>query len=559
MKTSNPDKTAQTESVPVNMESTETQKPGNRKSAILKSTGMMSMLILFSRVTGFIRTWAMAFALGDTVLAASYSLANNLPNMIYELVAGGVLSTAFLPIYLQQRNLRSRKDANLYASNLLSVAIVFLGIIAVLASVFAPQVMITQSLFSSAQNETVESAVWLFRFFAFQIIFYGISAIFGGLLNAERQYFWPSISSVFMNLITIITFFAYPFISETDSTAGLTLLAVGTTLSIAVMAFVQIPALVKSGFKFKFFIDFKGEGLRDTVKLALPAIACTAINLVSLSFMNSTALAVADNGPASISYAWMWYQFPYGVLGVALSTAMFTEMSDALSHQDHEHFKSLLNGGLKTTWLLIIPMACMVWICAYELIGLYASGKFTAESIIPVGELLRGWAIALPLYASYMFLYRAFSALKDLKTIAICNLFLTVVQVSGYIFFTGIFSDEISMWGLTGIAMGDTIFYLLMNVVLLLVLRRRVGTFHFKEVIISTIKVSVASFVGATLANILVVTAFDFISIGSTLGSFIVLMIKGVIGLAFIFILCRLFKVDEVTELAGKIARKLKR
>ena len=81
----------------------------------------MSALILVSRITGFIRTWAMAFALGNTFLAASYSLANNLPNMIYELVAGGVLSTAFLPIYMQQRNAHSREAANDYVSNLLSI------------------------------------------------------------------------------------------------------------------------------------------------------------------------------------------------------------------------------------------------------------------------------------------------------------------------------------------------------------------------------------------------------------------------------------------------------
>lgn len=89
--------------------------------------------------------------------------------MIYELVAGGVLSTAFLPIYLQQRNMRSRDEGNRYASNLLSLALIFLGVIALLASIFSPQVMLTQTLFSSSSSETVENAVWLFRFFAFQI------------------------------------------------------------------------------------------------------------------------------------------------------------------------------------------------------------------------------------------------------------------------------------------------------------------------------------------------------------------------------------------------------
>ena len=539
------------------LELTEADK--EQAKSVARSTAMMSVLTLASRAAGFIRTWAMAFALGNTIIAASYSLANNLPNMIYELVAGGVLSTAFLPIYLQQRNARSREDANAYASNLLSLVVVFLGIIALLASIFAPQVMMTQSLFSSASSETVENAVWLFRFFAFQIIFYGLSAVFGGLLNAERRYFWPAVSSIFMNAISIITFFGYPFISDANPTAGLTWLAVGTTLSIAVMAFVQLPALVKCGFKFRFFIDLHGEGLKETVRLALPAIACTAINLVSLSFMNSCALHVASNGPASVSYAWMWYQFPYGVLGVALSTALFTEMSDCISRKDKEGFKKHLNLGLRTTLLLIIPMAVMLFVCSDELIGLYTAGKFTASDIRPIANLLCGWAVALPLFASYMFLYRAYSSIKDLKTIAICNLFLTVIQIAVYMILTGVIAiPGMPTIGLVGIACGDIVFYLLMNIALLLIMRHRVGSFHFSNLAFSTVKVIVASIIGGAIAELVSWFVEGFIDITNIFGSFVTLIIVGIVGLAVIYICCRILHVDEITSIAKRIRGKLK-
>ena len=537
-----------------------TMKNADTTKSIARSTAMMSGVTLVSRVTGFIRTWAMAFALGNTVLAASFSLANNLPNMIYELVAGGVLSTAFLPIYLQQRNMRSREEGNRYASNLLSLAIIFLGVIALLASIFSPQVMLTQTLFSSSSSETVENAVWLFRFFAFQIIFYGVSAIFGGLLNAEREYFWPAISSVFMNLIIIATFFAYPFVNAASGQAGLLLLAVGTTLSIAVMACVQIPALVKAGFRFRFHIDLHDEGLHETLRLALPAILCTAINLVSLSFMNSCALHVAANGPASVSYAWMWYQFPYGVLGVALSTALFTEMSDCMSHGDTTGFKRHLNLGLRTTCLLIIPMASMLFVCSDELIGLYTAGKFTAADIQPIAELLRGWAFALPLYACYMFVYRAYSSLKDLKTVAICNLALTFVQVMLYMVFTGVIAiPGFSSLGLVGIACGDIVFYGLMLVVLLYIMRKRMGAFGFGQLGIACIKVIVASVIGGAIAELASWGVADIVDISNILGSFIALVITGAIGLAIIFALCRILGVSEVTSVVRRLARRLKR
>lgn len=532
----------------------------NTTKSIARSTAMMSALTLISRVTGFIRTWAMAFALGNTVLAASFSLANNLPNMIYELVAGGVLSTAFLPIYLQQRNTRSREEGNRYASNLLSLALIFLGVIALLTSLFSPQVMLTQTLFSSSSSETVENAVWLFRFFAFQIVFYGVSAIFGGLLNAEREYFWPAISSVFMNLIIIVTFFAYPFVSSLSGQAGLLLLAIGTTLSIAVMACVQIPALVKAGFRFRFHIDLHDEGLHETVRLALPAILCTAINLVSLSFMNSCALHVAPNGPASVSYAWMWYQFPYGVLGVALSTALFTEMSDRMSRGDVYGFKQHLNMGLRTTCLLIIPMAAMLFVCSDELIGLYTAGEFTASDIAPIADLLRGWAFALPLYACYMFVYRAYSSLKNLKTVAICNLVFTCVQVFLYMIFTGVIAvPGFGSLGLVGIACGDIVFYGLMLVVLLAILVRRRGGFGLGKLVIACLKVTIATLIGGVVAELASWGIASVIDISNIFGSFIALVITGIIGLSIIFVMCRILGVSEVTDIVHRLIRRLSR
>ena len=538
----------------------ETQNKAKTRVQVAKSTAVMSLCTLVSRATGFVRTWAMAFALGNTVMAAGFSLANNLPNMIYELVAGGVLSTAFLPIYLQQRNQHGTASSSDYASNLLSIAMVFLGSIALLASIFAPQVIVTQSLFSDASNETVTAAVWFFRFLAFEIVFYGASAIFSGILNAEREFFWPAISSVFMNIVAIVGFFAYPFIADVDQQAATTWLGITMLASIAIMAFVQVPALLKTGIRFRFLIDFGEEGFKDTIKLALPAIACTAINLVSLSVMNSCALHVAANGPSSISYAWMWYQFPYGVLGVALSTAVFTEMSDAASRKDRVRFKEHMLAGLSTTLMLIIPMAAMLFSCAYELIGLYSAGRFSASDIQPIATLLMGWAVNLPIYAAYMFVYRVFSALKDMKTVAICNAVLTCFQVCFYLLFTGVIKvGSFSGFGLIGISVGDICFYTLMLVTLLGILQHRMSSLSIASIVPSVAKVSLASLAGGVAAYFLSRGLDGLLDTSAAVGSFIALVITGIVGLSIIWVACRLLRVDEITRLVEAIRRKLAR
>lgn len=528
------------------------------KKSVARSTALMSACTLASRATGFIRTWAMAFALGNTVLAAGFSLAYNLPSMIYELVAGGVLSTAFLPIYLQQASKHGQRAASQYASNLFSIAVIALGLIALVASMFAPQVMVTQTLFSGASGAAVENAVWFFRFFAFQIVFYGISAITSGILNAEREFFWPAISSVFMNLITIVTFLTYRLAFDPEDPAGLVVLAVGVTLSIAVMAFVQVPALLRTGFRFRFALVPRGDALRETVHLAVPAIATTAVSLVGLSFMNSCAVNVSETGPACVNYAWMWYMFPYGVLGVALSTALFTEMSEATAQNDWDRFRSTLAGGLKTTFVLILPMAAMVFACAYQLVGLYSSGRFTPADIAPIADLLKVWAINLPLYAGYMFVYRAYSACKDMKTVAMVNGVLTIGQVGLYMLFTGVLVPGFSL-GLPGLALADICTYSARLGVLLLILKKRMRGLGLRGLVMPVFKMLDASLLGGAAACG-VGLLFDWLMpVTGTGVAFVQLVVMGVVGLGVILGAAKVMHVAEIDAAVGMVARKLRR
>ena len=112
-------------------------------AGVVKSTVTMSMATMLSRITGFVRTWACAFALGNTVLASAYQVANNMPNMIFELVAGGIITTAFLPVFVSTLKTRGKDGASYYASNLMCIAAIGLAVIALLATVFAPQVVWT--------------------------------------------------------------------------------------------------------------------------------------------------------------------------------------------------------------------------------------------------------------------------------------------------------------------------------------------------------------------------------------------------------------------------------
>ena len=146
-------------------------EPEDTAAAVGSSAALISVCVMISRITGFARTWIMAFALGSTLLSSSYQVANGLPNMLYEMVVGGILVTAFLPVYLSVKKKLGQQAGNQYASNLLTLVVLFLGIISALCIAFPSVAIYTQSFYSD-QTEMAQS-VFFFQFFAIQIVFYG--------------------------------------------------------------------------------------------------------------------------------------------------------------------------------------------------------------------------------------------------------------------------------------------------------------------------------------------------------------------------------------------------
>ena len=179
------------------------------EQAVNRSAALISALVIVSRLTGFLRTWAQAHALGVTITASCYSVANNLPNQLYELVIGGMLVTAFLPVYLAEKTKGGRKAGNAYASNLTTIVLILMGAISVACIAFAAPIVFTQS-FSATEDFDSQLAVYFFRFFAVEVLLYSLSSIFSGVLNAEREYVWSSSAPILNNVVVTASFLAYP-------------------------------------------------------------------------------------------------------------------------------------------------------------------------------------------------------------------------------------------------------------------------------------------------------------------------------------------------------------
>ena len=530
-----------------------------------KSTLIMTLATTLSRITGFVRAWALALALGAYAVSSAYTAANNMSNMIFELIAGGVLFSVFIPTFMRIRKERGDESAWRFAGNLMTLFAVVLGAIALIGMLFPRPIMWTQYFLAGDYGDVdalLDMASFFFRFFAIQAVFYGVGMIIQALLNAQRKYLWASLGPVFNNLVVIV-FLLIASTMDIRSESTLIFIAVGTSLGVLVMFLVMVPALRKTGFKLYIGIDLRDPELRTMLKLALPMIFYVACNLVAVSVRNATAATTGSESQAIIFFASVWHNLPYGIIAVSIATALFTELSKAATEKNMVEFKENLVSGLRTTTLLMLPASALMFGLAGPLISLYVGGRFTTEDAAITVAVLQTWAVSLVFFAGFMYLLRSFYSLSDTWTPAIANFVLTLVQIGGYLFLTGNIVAHFSL-GVVGIPVSDGIFFVLLFLTLLFLLRRKIGSFDIRSFVGVFAKMTVVALIVGAFAYFgsrFLTDALmwrDLIPDDRLLGIVVVAVI-GVLGLALTAIAARLLGIEEINNFGKMIRRKLSR
>lgn len=525
------------------------------QQSVARSTALMSVATLLSRITGLVRTWAMAFALGNSLITSAFQVANNMPNVVYDLVAGGLLGAAFIPVFMSEKERKGPEGGNEFAGNLLNAAIIVLGVLSVICSIFSPQLIATQTFTVGDTAEVTRLSVEFFRIFAFQILFYGISGVVTAALNANRVYFLPAIAPAFNNICVIVSFFAYIPLSAIDGELAITVLAVGTTLGVAVQAVVQIPALIKQGFHFSFKVNWRDPALIEALKIAVPTFIYIVGTLVAYSCRNAFSLQASDIGPSTLNYAWTWYQLPYGVIAVSLSRALFTEMGEAVAKGNMELLRDHVHNGIATTLLLIIPLAGMMIVLSVPIMQLFQAGAFGADDVYFVASILALWTISLPFYSVLMFLYNVYASIRKFMRFALVSTFMVIAQCLLYAILC-----RNDMLGLAGIPAADFIYYSCCSIVLVILLQREIGSFGMKGIMGQAVKV-----VAATLIAMVAAGALELVipSDAGMLSGFVSILVCGTVGVVCAFGLCSVFKIPEMSvinellkRLKGKLSRK---
>ena len=518
-----------------------------------RSAALMSVLVIVSRLTGFLRTWGQAYAIGVTVMASCYSVANNMPNQLYELVAAGMLTTAFLPVYMSVRKRAGIEGASSYTSNLVSLVLLVMGAVTVLGFVFAAELVYTQS-FTATSEFDFDLAVYFFRFFVIEVVLYALSSIFSGVLNAERDYFWGQAAPIFNNFVTTASFFAYAFLADKNPELALLILALGNPLGVAMQVIMQIPPMLRHGIRLRFRVDLHDPLLKETLKIGVPSVAVMLMSVATTSVQSTASLSVVATGASVTYYARLWYTLPYAILTVPITTAMFTELSDSWAKNDGASFRRGITSGLGQILFFMVPFALYLIVFSGPLVSVLAAGGFTPEALEMTSSYLAVYALSLPFYAACMYLQKVASSMRRMGLYAWSNALATVLQIWILLAYTTTF-------GLNFVAFSSLLFFALIDVTMLVSLRRALGSLGFSSMFLSLLRTIALGLAGAAVGGLILhgLNAVLGDCTGQTMRSVLYCALAGVPALIVTYGGAMLLKVPEaamINRLASRLLRR---
>ena len=405
------------------------QHTGRTDAGFGRSAAVMASGTLLSRITGAVRTITL-LGFGVTALTDTYTTANNTPNMIYELVAGGVLSAVLVPIFVglfRRDDERSHDGINAIVS---LAAVVLLG--AVLIVVAAAPGIVWVFLSGSGDGLKRAVAAQLLRMFAPQIGVYGFITIAAAMLNARRRFAAPMFAPVLNNLVVIIVLLwarrlvhslvPHPGTSTTatlravalDGPAKL-LLGLGTTAGVLVMGLAILPSVRGLGVRLRWHWEPRHPAVRELIRLSGWTVGYVVANQVALSFVTNTANRADGDYTAYNSAYSTFFLLPHGVFAVSIMTALQPALSEAYLDRRRGRFRIRLTSGIRSILAVMVPAAVGYAVLSRPIVGLIRNGSLDAGGSDRVADVLRAFALGLPGFSVYLLLVNAFQAMRNTR------------------------------------------------------------------------------------------------------------------------------------------------
>jgi putative peptidoglycan lipid II flippase len=396
--------------------------PTESETSLVRSSALVAVGTALSRVTGFARIAAIAYALGASTLAGTYSYANEAPNIVYELLLGGVLTATLVPLFVRYHETHD-DDA---PSAIFTVAIVALAGITLAGVLAAPWIVDLYTLNVKGANvaDQQELATALLRLLMPQMLFYGIAALATAMLNAQRRFLAAAFAPVLNNVVAAGIFLMLPHLADGSLTVDnvlhddslILLIGLGTTAGVVVMALALLPPLARLHTHLRFLPRWRHPAVRLMLRLSGWTVGYVIANQIALLIVTILANGT-DGGPFIYISAYAFFQLPHGLFAVSLMTTFTPELARAATRDDLAALRVQVSRGIRLAALVIVPASALyIGLARPIIVALLQRGSFDAADASAVADTLLAFSVGLLPFSVYLFAMRAFYARHDTFT-----------------------------------------------------------------------------------------------------------------------------------------------
>jgi putative peptidoglycan lipid II flippase len=401
-----------------------------------KTLATVSGMTLLSRITGLVREFLIARTFGASIYTDAFFVAFRIPNLLRRLFAEGAFSQAFVPILAEYKNQQGEAKTAALINHVATVLFWTLLATTILGIIAAPLIVMLIASGFTKDGPTMHLAVVMTRIMFPYILFMSLVALAGGILNTWREFKIPAFTPVLLNLSFITaSLFIAPHLAQ--PVYGLALAVfVGGILQLAL----QLPALRKIGMLPRIglnpFTALRDEGVKRVLRQMVPATFAVSVAQISL-IINTNIASHLEHGSVSwLSYADRLMELPTGLLGVALGTILLPSLSKANAVGDQQEYSSLLDWGLRLTFLLAMPAAVALMVLSIPLTTtLFHYGQFDQHSVAMTAQALIAYGVGLMGLILVKILAPGFYAKQDIRTpVKIAIGVLIATQIMNYLF-----------------------------------------------------------------------------------------------------------------------------
>jgi len=450
--------------------------------SVVKAAGLIGAATFSSRVLGFIRDMVLARLFGATPAADAFFVAYRIPNLLRELFAEGSMSSAFIPVFTEYHVLRAKRDAWELASAMFTTLLTFVTLITLLGILAAPGIVWLLAPGFHDDPTQLAMTTLLTRIMFPYLLFISLAALAMGVLNSLRAFAAPALSPVFFNVFIIgCALFLSPTLPE-----PILGVAIGVVAGGAAQFAMQLPGLSLRGMLFGFRFEPGHPGVRRIGALMVPSLLGLSVTQVNITVSTILASFFAG-GPTYLFYGMRLIQFPLGIFGVALATAILPTLSAQAARGALDELRATLGFGLRMILFIILPAMLGLILLRQPIVHLFFEhGSFTPADTAATALAVLCYAVGLWAFAGVRIIVAAFYSLQDTRTPALA----AVGAVLANLVLSFLLMEPLRH---AGLALATALAAMLNGGTLVAVLNRRLGGVDWFSVGKSATRVLVAS------------------------------------------------------------------